>query len=216
MTTTHPGRIQRSLEFAQDSKVHVCSCSELMDLVEPESLDAVFTDPPYPKEFLGCWDDLRRLADHALRPGGLVLALSGHMHLPEVMRRLAFEGTLRYRWMGALVWRTTRTMFHGPKVSNGWKPFLAYSKPGPAPDFYAADAFRADPITRSTQAKHVWGQDQALMNELAKEWLQPGWRVADPFCGAGSLLFAAQETGCSVLGCDTDPDHVNTTRGKLT
>ena len=216
MTTTHPGRIQRSLEFAQDSKVHVCSCSELMDLVEPESLDAVFTDPPTRRS---SWAAGTTCADwQTMRsgPGDWSSHSRGTCICPKSCAGSPSRGPSDTDGWALSSGGPRGGCSTVPKVSNGWKPFLAYSKPRTRPRLLRGRCVPGRPITRSTQAKHVWGQDQALMNELAKEWLQPGWRVADPFCGAGSLLFAAQETGCSVLGCDTDPDHVNTTRGKLT
>ena len=50
---------------------------------------------------------------------------------------------------------------------------------------------------------------------VAEEWLRPGWRVADPFVGAGALLLAAKRRGCEVVGCDVDGDHVETARDAL-
>jgi 16S rRNA G966 N2-methylase RsmD len=59
----------------------------LSDLV-PGSVDVVLTDPPYPAEFLPLWSDLGEHAAKWLKPGGVLAAMSGQIHLPEVMRRL--------------------------------------------------------------------------------------------------------------------------------
>lgn len=45
-----------------------CPIAEL-DL-EPESVDLILTDPPYPREFLPLWSDLGDLAERVLKRGG--------------------------------------------------------------------------------------------------------------------------------------------------
>ena len=63
--------------------VRHCSVAELD--IEPESVDLIFTDPPYPAEYLECWEQLAAFARKALKPTGLLIAYSGQFHLPEVM-----------------------------------------------------------------------------------------------------------------------------------
>ena len=178
-------------------------------------LDAIFTDPPCRAEDLGLWAELARLAADTLRPGGLLLAVSGQMFLPAVITGLSSSRLLTYRWQGALVSQKPREKMHAAKVSTGWKPLIAYTRVGAHPDFYPEDCFHAGPYKAETQGEHEWGQDLPLMLAVAKEWLRPGWRVCDPFCGAGSLLVAAKTIGCKVEGCDTVQKHVDDTRRKL-
>ena len=197
-----------------DGKVYECACIELDRFVPEGTLDAVFTDPPYPREYLPCWDELALFAGKALKPGGILLAVTGQMFLPDVLQRLAVPA-LEYRWQAALVWRKPREKYHATKVSSGWKPVLVFRKAGPQAEHYSEDAFRADAYKPKTQAGHKWGQDEALMHAVAEEWLKPGWLVADPFCGAGSLMVAAVRRGCRVVGCDTEPAHVAQARQAL-
>ena len=197
-----------------DGRVHECACKDLGQHVAPGSLDAIFTDPPYPRELLHCWDERAWLAVEALRPGGLLLAISGQMFLPEVLRRLTVYG-LEYRWTAALIWRRPREKYHAAKISSGWKPMLVMGKQGPQPERYSEDAYRAEAYRPETQAGHEWGQDEALMRAVAAEWLTPGWRVCDPFCGAGSLLAAAVGQGCTVVGADVEAAHVAQARRRV-
>ena len=197
-----------------DGKVYECACAELDGFVQEGTLDAIFTDPPYPREYLPCWDELAAFAGKALKPGGILLAVTGQMFLPDVLKRLAVPA-LEYRWQAALVWRKPREQYHATKVSSGWKPVLVFRKSGPQAEHYSEDAFRADAYRPRTQAGHKWGQDEALMHAVAEEWLKPGWLVADPFCGAGSLMVAAARRGCRVVGCDTEAAHVAQARQAL-
>ena len=201
---------ERKAKGEPDGPVIHCACRELIAHVEKGSLDAVFTDPPYPKEFIHTWTELGEFAQHALKPGGLLLALSGQLFLPDVIQRLLDEG-LEYRWTVSYCYAKPRGNIHASKVSVGWKPALAFRKPGPQPDFYSEDAFKAVPRTSADKANHEWGQTVADMTAIANEWLRPGWRIADPFCGAGALLVAAQSMGCEVIGGDIEEQHVQRT-----
>ena len=106
-------------------------------------------------------------------------------------------------------------MLHSAKVTAGWKPWLAYTRDGGHPSHYSHDCFRIPPRVASEKANHVWGQNLNGVHMVASEWLRPGWKVADPFVGAGSLLLAAKRLGCEVVGCDVDAAHVETAMDAL-
>ncbi|MCL4413567.1 MAG: hypothetical protein M1522_02270, partial [Actinobacteria bacterium] len=48
------------------------------------SVDWVVTDPPYVRDNLDVWRDLGEVANHVLRPGGALIAMSGQFHLLKV------------------------------------------------------------------------------------------------------------------------------------
>lgn len=64
------------------------------------SIDLILTDPPYPYEFIEQWSRLSSFAARVLKPGGFCIAYSGHLHLPEVMQRMAEH--LDWYWMLSL------------------------------------------------------------------------------------------------------------------
>ena len=198
-----------------EQNIYVCSCKDMAQHVEAGSLDAIFTDPPYPDEYIECWTELANFAAHALRPGGVLLAMAGHSNLPDTLQCLLEPAELKYRWTVAMVYVKPRTRIHSAKVSVGWKPLLAFTRDGGHPSHYSHDAFKFAPYQPSDKDAHEWGQSEADMQSIASEWLRPGWKVCDPFVGAGSLLAAAKIIGCEVVGCDIDAGHVETTRGKL-
>ena len=197
-----------------DGSIWHGSIADYQGQVQAGSLDAVFTDPPYPAEFLSCWSDLAAFAVHALKPGGVLLAVSGHMHLPEVLDRLRVEG-LTYRWIVAYTYPKARARMHSRGVSAGWKPILAFSRDGARYERMSNDVFHAAPKSGADKADHEWGQTEPDMETIAREWTEPGWKVCDPFCGAGALLVGARNAQCFVTGCDIDLNHVLTTRRKL-
>ena len=189
-------------------------CHHLPNWVEAASLDAIFTDPPYEESALPVWDDLAKVAATTLKPGGVLLAITGHAWLPQILDRLRVDG-LSFRWIIAYTYPKSRAPMHGRGVSVGWKPLVAFTRDGAKPARMSNDVFHAGPKGAGDKATHEWGQTDADMEAIAREWTEPGWHVADPFCGAGSLIVAAKRAGCIVTGCDIDEAHVNTTREKL-
>jgi len=197
--------------------VIVCECKELIERVEEGGLDAIYTDPPYVRDQLGAYDDLARLAVHALRPGGLLLAVAGHMYLPEILDSLRIPG-LTYRWCIATIYASTdhkHIQNHGRKISIGWKPMVVFRRDGGHPQHYSEDSFRFPPHDRKDKEDHEWGQNAANHERIAREWLRPGWKVLDPFCGGGSLLVGAYRAECQVFGADINPAYVAHTLRKL-
>ena len=197
-----------------DAAIRECSCIDMIARVEAGTLDAIFTDPPYPKEFIGCWDDLAKFAVHALRPGGVLLTMVPHHLMFEIGQRLNIEG-LTYRWVVAYNYEKARTNINSAKVSVGWKPWIAFTRDGAHPQHYSQDSFPVPPRLGSDKDDHDWGQNEQGVQDVAAEWLRPGWKVCDPFCGAGAMLVGAKNTGCHVIGCDIDAAHVKTTLAKL-
>jgi len=81
--------------------IYHSSCAELAAELAADSVDAIITDPPYVQDALASYGDLARLAAYALKPGGVLAALVGHYHLPEILKFLEVDG-LEYRWLGCL------------------------------------------------------------------------------------------------------------------
>jgi hypothetical protein len=182
-----------------------CRCSELA--LEPESADLVFTDPPYGREYIGCWDELGAFAAKALKPGGLAVAYSGQMFLPEAMDAMARH--LDYWWAYAVVHDGAFFQLRNRRTQVGWKPLLVYRKPG-------ADAsllpWVKDIVTAGGREKgsHDWQQSEAEAAYWIGELTVPGGHVADPFLGGGTTAAVCKRLGRRFTGCDIDARHVAT------
>jgi ParB-like chromosome segregation protein Spo0J len=177
-------------------------------------VDLVFTDPPYPREFLPLWSDLSAWAAQALKPGKLLVAYSGQYHLPEVLRRL--EEHLEYVWVGSLATPGPHNQVQRRHVHSVCKPILFFARapyePGPwFQDSYGAGRRERDP----EQRLHVWEQDIAAARYYIEALTEPGALVADPFLGSGTFALAAKQLGRSVVGAEIDPTAYATTVTRL-
>jgi hypothetical protein len=170
------------------------------------TVDAIITDPPYPREFLPLFGDLARLADRLLTPDGVLAVMVGQPHLPTVFRLL--DGFRPYRWTIAYLTPGPDGIVHGrAKVASAWKPVIVYG---------GGRRFR-DIVTSGGDDKsaHHWQQDFDGFVRLVDMLTEPGQLVVDPFMGSGTTLLAALSLGRHAIGCDIDPAAVASARERL-
>ena len=184
----------------------------LSDLT-PGSVDAVITDPPYPREFLPLWSDLAEHAAKWLRPGGVLAAMSGQIHLPEVVGRLSEH--LDYWWTVSYLTPGGQAVQVFPrKVNTFWKPVLIYRNgAGPDPEWFG-DVAKSD-VNDNDKRLHHWGQSESGMADLVKRLTRPGELVLDPFMGAGTTGVAALALQRRFIGCEIKAVDYTTAAGRL-
>ncbi len=175
--------------------LHGVPIGELKTRVGPGSVDIIATIPPPARGSVegGVYGDLGQFAVHALRPGGVLLTRAASAHLPRVLQQLAVEG-LEYRWIVACYEPDGRTRINARKVTTSWRPWLVYTRSGARPDRNSADYFPAPEGEAAETA--------TPLDELVREWAEPGWVLFDPFCGVGAVLVAGRRAGLHVGGAD--------------
>ena len=171
-------------------------------------VDAVITDPPYPREFVPLLGDLAAWADRVLTPDGVLVILLGQSWLPDAYRLLS--GGRRYRWTGCYLTPGAGYVSKNRRVQSNWKPLLVY---GGGPRF--ADIVRSEGTDAGAKSLHGWGQDYGAFHTIVERFTSAGQTVVDPFMGAGTTLLAANALGRHAIGCDIDPDHVATATRRL-
>lgn len=192
-------------------RIEHCRAADLIQHVEPGSVDLVFTDPPYPVEFVDCWTELGELAVKALRPGGLLVAYTGQYLLPEALDRLRDAG-LSWYWCYAVAHDGAFFRMNVTHVQCGWKPLLVMRNGAGDPPNWHKD-FVSDGSRE--KAGHEWQQAEAEAAYWISELSRPDDLVVDPFVGGGTTAAACKELGRRFVGCDTDEAAVNTARERV-
>jgi 16S rRNA G966 N2-methylase RsmD len=200
----------RTLRPAAGVEIHHCDFRHLV--LPEESVDLIFTDPPYPGEYLPLWKDLSSFASRTLKPGGVLVAYSGQYHLLEVMNHLATD--LEYLWLGAVVLPGANNAVQGRKVLNASKPLLFYRRRGDRETGlnWTCDTCRSQ---RKDKEYHHWGQSLAPARYYIEALTGPDSLVVDPFLGGGTTAAAAQELGRSFIGCDVEWSSIVATKDRL-
>lgn len=191
-------------------ELHHCSLESLP--VEPGSIDAVITDPPYPREFLPLYGTLAESAARWLRPGGSLVVMCGQSYLPDILALMVPH--IRYQWMIAYVTSGEHTTHQQRRIANiGWKPVLWFvNGDGEQPQHLGFDVVTSD---GNDKTHHHWGQSESGMQRLIDAFTVEGETVCDPFLGGGTTAIVACRSRRHFIGCDVDDGALEATRGRI-
>lgn len=173
------------------------------------SIDLIFTDPPYDKAAADLYGDLAILAARVLKPGGILMAYSGQMHLPQIYASMGQH--LEYMWTCAIGHADGDTWFRKWHLMNRWKPVLMYGKP-PVSAWWEVSF--ADFVTGGKEkSDHEWQQSLAEAEHYIHAVCPAGGVVLDPFLGSGTTALAAKRLGMQYIGIEVD--QATAARAKL-
>lgn len=175
------------------------------------SVNLIFTDPPYDSASIPLYADLAVHAARVLKPGGSLLTYVGHYALPQVAQMMSEH--LRYWWLIALSHQSgNHRRLEGKKVYVHWKPMLWYVK-----ETYEGERAIADLIETDQPDKqvHDWEQGLKPAKYFIEYLTEPGDLVVDPMCGSGTTCRAALETGRRVIGVEIDLQRANVAKANL-
>lgn len=187
--------------------------SEFVDtIIEDNSLDLVFTDPPYPKRFFHCFEYLADVYPKKLKSGGSLFTLLGHYQLEDVMR--LFDGKLKYRWIINLDQMENSHARMAMGVEVCWKPMLWYVK-----DKFPRErnyGFLRDTIKiNKNKDLHEWQQDIEWSYYYIKKVTKENELVCDPFCGSGTVPISCEKLNRKWISIDNDINAIETTIKRL-
>ena len=183
---------------------------EVLADIEPGTVDAIVTDPPYPDEFLPMWSDVAAFAAKVLRPGAPLIAWSGQYRLPEVLVRITEH--LDYRWTVCLDLPGENSRFRATHMIQSWKPIVIATAGAWGPHPWHIDRVVSP---KKDQDLYEWQQHPDPAAELIERYVPEGGLVVDPFAGVGSFGIAAVTTGRRFIGAELDEDRHRTAAGRI-
>ena len=187
------------------NKIYCGDARELLRQIPDESVDLVFTDPPYPKAFSNCFDILAEECPRIMKHGASLVTLLGHYQLESVIHK--FHGKLKYRWILDMEQSAGQHSRMAMGVEVMWKPALWYVK-GSYP---SGRGFLRDAVSvNRTKETHVWEQDMAWSDYYIPRLCPEYGIVVDPFCGSGAFLLSAINYHRNFYGFDIDAEAVKT------
>jgi ParB-like chromosome segregation protein Spo0J len=163
---------------------------ELTKNIPDNSIDCVITDPPYPYEFIECWNKLSEVANRVLKPSGFCIVYTGHIHLPEVMERMRRH--LKYYWLCTVSHTGHKSNVPGRNMIANFKPILIYQKE----PFLKTPSYINDVFTGKGREKdgHEWQQAIGESIEIIEKFTKPGDTILEPFSGSGTVPAACIQT----------------------
>ena len=183
----------------------------LADLPD-ESVDLIFTDPPYHKHHVHLYHDLALLAARVLRPGGSLICYAGVHALPTLLPMMTgVPGDLRFWWQLCLRHSASFPRQHGWRVHVHYKPLLWFVR-GTYRGPYMVDVIESRWLGKNW---HGWEQSEAEAAHCIERLCPEGGLVVDPMCGSGTTLLAAKRLGRRWIGVDKDRQSAQLSQARL-
>lgn len=185
----------------------------VLDDIPDGTVDAIITDPPYPREFWHLYGELGILARRLLKPNGVLAVMTGTRldmldHVDEAIRR-----HVRRRHRAIYLTPGPRWRDNIERVATGYKPILIYAHPdADEMPWINDDVFTSD---RDDKDHHHWGQSEAGIAALVERLTRPAALVVDPFLGGGTAAVVCRDLGRRFIGCDVDAASVTASRERV-
>ena len=198
----------------QPNSVYIADTTEMdfIKSVPKDSMDMVFTDPPWDEGALICYETVGRLANRVLKPGGFAAVYCGKMFLPEILSMLS--SWLDYVWMYCVFqpdnnWSLTRA---NVGIFEAWRPIALFRKPGD----YREQRFAPDALKCTRQKQwHDWQQGIEPIEKYIELLTEPGDIVLDPFVGGATVPYAAMRLKRHYLAFDKEEETVRLALARL-
>lgn len=196
-------KLAEKFQAAKNEKVNLlCGDFRHMEIAD-NSVDLIFTDPPYLKEYIPIYRDLGIFAERILKDGGSLLCYAGHYAIPEIMNMLGEH--LRWHWLIVVHHSGPHKQMDGARIQVHYKPILWYTKGSARMNRdYVQDHIDSK---KPEKIDHPWEQSTVEAEYFINHLTLPGEVVCDPFLGSGTTGEAAVVCNRFFMGAEINPEH---------
>jgi len=204
------------------SKVIHGDCINVMRTMPKASVDFILTDPPYLVNYRS--RDGQRIANdndpawvkpafaemyRVLKPGSFCVSFYGWNAVDVFMGAWKAAG---FRIVGHLVFAKGYASSRRFLEHRHEQAYLLAKGDPVLPEAPLADV---RDWTYTGNRLHPTQKPASVLRPLVTAFCRPGGTVLDPFCGSGSTLVAAHDSGRSSIGIELDARHHHTAASRL-
>jgi DNA methylase len=202
--------LQRQVSVELPEGLHHGDFRKLSQEITAESVDLIFTDPPYDAESIPLFGDAAREAARILKPGGSFIAYCGQTQLPYVLPQCAEH--LRYWWTIAGVHSGGNQMLEKLGIRCGWKPLVWFVKDTRGD----VQNVLLDVVSGAREKDvHRWQQAEEEALYYIEHLVSASGLVVDFFLGGGTTAVAANKLGRRWIGFEQDAEAAERTTKRL-
>lgn len=180
--------------------------------ISDNSINLIFTEPPYDVLCLYLYDTLGTESFRILKEGGSLLTYAPHNTLPDIFDCMKQCG-LSYWSIFAVLRSGGATRMYKQKLWVGWKPVLWFvkgNKPNSADDIL--DTVGSQSIDK---VLNIWEQPTIESDYFIQHLTAENDTVLDPMMGSGTIGISALRLGRKFVGIETDESNFLTSQNRL-
>lgn len=183
----------------------------LAEQIPDESVDLIFTDPPYQRECLHLYGWLAETAKRVLKPSGFCLPYVGVYWKDHVMAMMGkflyyyFDMVIVNRGQSPIMWQR--------KIISRYKSILVYT--------HDKDTVAKTMVLSlwngggEDKRYHIWGQDESSARYYVDCFSSIGQIVWDPFAGGGTTPAICKMLDRNYVAFEIDPIVADNARQRV-
>ena len=214
--------------------MHLGDCLEHLSKIEPISVQAVITDPPYmigatsvgkADAKCGTWADMENsafwfshwfnLSKRILKPDGYLVVFGNWRSIPTLIRAFDLSSITV---SSCMIWNKEWIGPCGPAALRPTYEIVMFAAMPEAKIFNrsASDVYSCKwQAGRSAESGHPAEKPVQLMRHLVKLVSPNGGVIVDPFMGSGTTGVAALAEGCDFIGIEREQRWLDLARGRI-
>lgn len=202
-----------------DVTLHLGDCLEYMRQMEPGSVDAVVTDPPYgigfkynnhndTPEGYGEWLwSILEMAENKCTPGAPIFVFQAMPNVRNFVSWFPRDWRIFAACKNFVQMRPTAMQYSFDPVIVWWTEGERYSEGTLSRDWHVGNTSPSSHIGLNDAAGHPCPRPLDQMRHIINQWVKPFGVVFDPFMGSGTTGVAAVQLGRNFIGCEIDPGY---------
>ena len=180
------------------------------------SIDLIFTDPPYGFEYLYLYEQLAEIGSRLLKEEGSLVVYAPNPYLSKILDIFSRKDLgLKYAWIYCIKLHGNHTMTYGKKVFSTWKPVLWYVKGDKISKVVSYTMSDYIDSERPTKAFHGWEQSIIEAGNFIKYRTLEHQIILDPMMGSGTTGIAALKLNRKFIGIEINPLHYSNAERRL-
>jgi 16S rRNA G966 N2-methylase RsmD len=181
--------------------------------IPDNSIDLIFTDPPYDEKSLSLYKELAVIAIRVLKSGGSLVCYCGTYGIPQILEFMKEVG-LTYYWIIAVKLQGSFARAWRKDVSIKWKPLLWHIK---GETKFDTTEFISDHVesTNSDKISHDWQESTSEARHVISRLTLENHTVLDLMMGSGTTGIAALQLNRKFIGIEIDPNTFEIARSRI-
>jgi DNA modification methylase len=186
--------------------LYLGDAKDILQELREDSIDLVFTDPPYLKEYLYTYQYLADYCPRIMKTGASLVTIVGHFALEKVME--SFNGKLKYRWILCMSQFNKQHARMAMGIEVMWKPMLWYVKDKyPQGRGFLRDGIEIEKDDGRKKDLHKWQQSTDWAEYYIKKLTKEGDVVLDPYMGSGTVAIVCEKLNRKWVGIEIDEEY---------